>query len=152
MTLILSTTRCSNCVAVFGSLPMLLTLLFATACDSRNETTRLHNDSSNAVNGSAAVSAIATTAVGSTPALDTIRSAMARHQLTVLDSTCLQLESETALAPLVSYTVRERHTGKCAGDPNTAPRLFRIAVDTLTWIVSTDARSTTATMQQLRRP
>jgi hypothetical protein len=47
------------------------------------------------------------------------------------------------------FTVRERHGGDCGGDPGTAPRLFTIAIDTVTWSVTTDAGSPGGTMEPL---
>jgi hypothetical protein len=82
------------------------------------------------------------------PALDTLRAVVARHRLTALPLLCLVFDRQDG-SGLVTYDVRERHGGRCGGDSTTSPRLFSVAVDTVTWIVTTDARSRTAEMEPL---
>jgi hypothetical protein len=71
--------------------------------------------------------------------LDTLRAVVARNRLTTLPPTCLAFVPDPA-APPYAFDVREVHDAArgCAGDPNTAPRLFSIRWDTAGRII-TDA-------------
>ena len=130
-----------------AALMITLAMLSAVACTSRAGKNEQPADTAAPVAKPGTVQASRALSV-----LDTVRAVIARNRLTTLDSACVLLEGDSVSAPLVGFTARERHGGSCAGDPGTAPRLFSITVDTLSWEAATDARSTTATMERLSRP
>ncbi len=126
---------------------LLLTLVVATSCRGRT-TAPPHAGESTRVTASA----VPPSAQPKRSAVvDTILAAIVRHKLASTGVECLSLEREQGATAYATFTVRERHGGTCAGDPATAPRLFSIAVDTVSWSLLTDAHSPAAAMEPLPR-
>ena len=74
---------------------------------------------------------------------DTLAAFIARERLTTLARECYAFE-DAPEDPPYSFAVREKHDGRCGGDPNTAPRLFNIQWDAAGGRVITDARGLAA--------
>jgi hypothetical protein len=85
----------------------------------------------------------------SAAAFDTLAAIIARAHLTSLRRECYVFEDQPGTAPY-AFTVREKHGGRCGGDPNVAPRLFDITWDPATGIVTTDARRVDGEFDTLR--
>lgn len=141
----LTRTRVVTLVALLAS---------GTACrDRTGSATRDSSSSASSVaaNGSAgAVPANAAQARDSTALVDTVTAVIARHHMLGIPAACVTLERTGMAGSQVTFTVRERHGDGCGGDTTTAPRLFAIGIDTLSWAIVSDAGSTDGTMRPVK--
>jgi len=82
--------------------------------------------------------------------IQSAQQAARKYKLASIPDNCLLfIVSGTKFKNLPLVIVRERHGGKCGGDPKTSPRLFSIAVDDASGAVWTDARSLVSQMEKI---
>ena len=83
-------------------------------------------------------------------AMDRVARAIRKHRLTKLPVECLTfLADETPGPGSLRIEVREKHGGKCGGDPATSPRLFTVEVDRKSGRIFTDANSADGSFRPL---
>jgi hypothetical protein len=133
----------------FGLTPICVALVVLTgACQ------RPPGDASRSAQGAGESATTATPGAGTTTAtadawIDTLLAVIAQQRMTTLTAECLSFEADPDSMPL-SYAVREKHSTACGGDPETAPRLFSIAIDTMTGAVSSDALTNDGSLRTVR--
>lgn len=84
-----------------------------------------------------ALTLVSKPAIDSATAFRTLERVIAETRLTTLKPPCYVFEDMDG-SPAYSFVVREHHTPKCGGDPETGPRLFTVYYDTAKASVSTD--------------
>jgi hypothetical protein len=133
----------------FGLTPICVALVVLSGACRRPP-----GDASRSAQGAGESATTAMPGAGTTTAtadawIDTLLAVIAQQRLTTLASECLSFAADLD-STLVSYTVREKHSTSCGGDPETAPRLFSIAIDTMTGAVSSDALTDDGSMRTVR--
>lgn len=71
--------------------------------------------------------------------IERVGAVIRKHQLTTLQSTCLDYVVDDSDGATVAVDVHEKHDAKCGGDPETSPRLFSFKLDRASGQLSTDA-------------
>lgn len=72
------------------------------------------------------------------------------YKLTQISPACLQFEvADEKYNGKPTVVVREKHGGRCGGDPNTSPRLYSIAIDEKSGEIWSDAKSLLGQMEKI---
>ena len=74
-----------------------------------------------------------------------------KYNLSSLPLSCLKFDiQEEVFEGKDIISVREKHGGRCNGDPNTSPRLFSIGIERISGAVWSDQKSTSGQFEKLK--
>lgn len=132
--------------------PLLLAALIALALAGCGRSDDAHKPAAPAPAAAPAASAPGASSAGNAPAasapaiseaeqskaIDLTRAAIEKYKLTTLPQECLSFLVDRADDTHNSVEVRENHTPACGGDPNTAPRVVTLLIDTTTGTLQKD--------------